>query len=220
MVGDGLNDAPALAGTGPSFAMDGGIGRGGPRGRSPRGDDRRRRARLPAASARGGPVILESAVMTALATGALGSAHCAAMCGPLAMAGCSGDKGLSPRRTAGYFVGRTLAYGTVGAVLGHLGHHALCLLPMGALEGVAIALVVGAAAYRGIKPLHPGKKATTPSSSSAFGDRPPFSASSPSCSLSGASASALLQASCPAACSCPPGRSRQGRRARPPAPWS
>lgn len=107
-------------------------------------------------------MILESAVMTALATGALGSAHCAAMCGPLAVAGCSGDKGFSPRRTAGYFVGRTLAYGTVGAVLGHLGHHALCLLPMGALEGVAIALVAGAAVYRGIKLLRPGKKATTP----------------------------------------------------------
>jgi hypothetical protein len=107
-------------------------------------------------------VILESAALTALATGALGSAHCAAMCGPLAVAGCSGATGLSPRRTAGYFVGRSLAYGTVGAVLGHLGHHALCILPMGALEGVAITLVAGAAAYRGVKLLRPAKKATPP----------------------------------------------------------
>ena len=103
-------------------------------------------------------MILESAVMTALATGALGSAHCAAMCGPLAVAGCSGKEGLSPRRTAGYFVGRTLAYGTVGAVLGHLGHHALCLLPMGVLEGIAITLVAGSAAYRGFTLLRPKKE--------------------------------------------------------------
>lgn len=102
-------------------------------------------------------MILESAVMTALATGALGSAHCAAMCGPLAVAGCSGEDGLSPRRTAGYFLGRSLAYGTVGAVLGHLGHHALCILPMGVLEGVAITMVAGAAAYRGFKLLRPRK---------------------------------------------------------------
>jgi hypothetical protein len=106
-------------------------------------------------------MIVETAVMTALATGVLGSAHCAAMCGPLAVAGCSGEDGLSPRRTAGYFVGRTLAYGTVGAVLGHLGHHALCILPMGVLEGVAITMVAGAAAYRGVKLLRP-KKAPSP----------------------------------------------------------
>lgn len=102
-------------------------------------------------------MILESAVMTALATGVLGSAHCAAMCGPLAVGGCSGKDGLSPRRTAGYFVGRTLAYGTVGAVLGHLGHHALCILPMAVLEGVAITMVAGAAAHRGFTLLRPKK---------------------------------------------------------------
>jgi hypothetical protein len=95
-------------------------------------------------------MILESVLMTALATGALGSAHCAAMCGPLAVAGCSAGNTLSSRRVAGYFIGRVMAYTTVGAVLGHLGHHALCLLPMAALEAIAITLVAGAAAYRGI----------------------------------------------------------------------
>lgn len=94
-------------------------------------------------------MILESAILTALATGVLGSAHCAAMCGPLAVAGCSSGNTLSPRRVAGYFVGRTIAYTTVGAVLGHLGHHALCLLPMAVLEAIAITLVAGAAAHRG-----------------------------------------------------------------------
>lgn len=99
--------------------------------------------------------MLTTAVVTALVTGALGSAHCAAMCGPLAVAGCSGGEGPSSRRAVGYFLGRMLAYGTVGAVLGHLGHHALCILPMGVLEGIAITLVAGAAAYRGFKQLRP-----------------------------------------------------------------
>jgi hypothetical protein len=98
-------------------------------------------------------VILESAVLTALATGALGGAHCAAMCGPLAVAGCSQGGAVSGRRAAGYFVGRLFAYATVGAVMGHLGRHALCILPMKALEGVAIAAVAIAAAHRGISVL-------------------------------------------------------------------
>jgi sulfite exporter TauE/SafE len=95
-------------------------------------------------------MILESAILTALATGALGSAHCAAMCGPLAVAGCSAGNTLSSRRVAGYFLGRLMAYTTVGAVLGHLGRHALCLLPMAVVEAIAITLVAGAATYRGI----------------------------------------------------------------------
>ena len=113
-------------------------------------------------------MILEPAVLTALATGALGSAHCAAMCGPLAVAGCSGAREPSGPRTglvswwdaAGYFGGRLVAYVTVGAVVGHLGRHALCILPMGTLEAVAIAAVAVAAAYRGIAILR-GKPATT-----------------------------------------------------------
>ncbi len=95
-------------------------------------------------------MILESAVMTALATGALGGAHCAAMCGPLAVAGCSRGDTVSGRDATGYFAGRFFAYATVGAVMGHLGRHALCILPMNALEGVAIAAVALAALYRGI----------------------------------------------------------------------
>jgi hypothetical protein len=95
-------------------------------------------------------MILESAVMTALATGALGSAHCAAMCGPLALAGCTRGQAVAGRDALGYFVGRFFAYATVGAVIGHLGRHALCILPMGVLEGIAVAAVALAAAYRGI----------------------------------------------------------------------
>jgi sulfite exporter TauE/SafE len=95
-------------------------------------------------------VILETAVATALATGALGGAHCAAMCGPLAVAGCSrGAAGVAAGDAAGYFAGRLVAYATVGAVMGHLGHHALCILPMSALEGIATLAVGAAAAYRG-----------------------------------------------------------------------
>jgi sulfite exporter TauE/SafE len=95
-------------------------------------------------------VILESAVLTAMATGALGSAHCAAMCGPIAVAGCSRAEAVSARDAASYFLGRAAAYTTVGAVLGHLGRHALCILPMGTLEAVAIAAVAIAAAWRGL----------------------------------------------------------------------
>jgi len=107
-------------------------------------------------------VILESVVLTALATGALGSAHCAAMCGPLAVAGCSrGDGGVAPSDAAGYFAGRLVAYTTVGAVMGHLGHHALCILPMNVLEGIAIAAVAIAAAHRGISLLR-GRRGAPP----------------------------------------------------------
>jgi sulfite exporter TauE/SafE len=54
------------------------------------------------------------------------------------------------REASWYFAGRLVAYTTVGAVLGHLGHHALCILPMQWLEGAAIAVVALAAAWRGV----------------------------------------------------------------------
>jgi sulfite exporter TauE/SafE len=104
-------------------------------------------------------MLLESALLTAAATGALGSAHCAAMCGPLVVAGCSSAKGLSTRDSVEYFLGRIFSYATVGAVLGHLGRHALCILPMSVVEGIAVGLVAIAAAYRGITLLR-GKEPT------------------------------------------------------------
>jgi sulfite exporter TauE/SafE len=96
-------------------------------------------------------MLLESALLTAVATGALGSAHCAAMCGPLVVAGCSDGRGVSTRDSIEYFLGRIFSYATVGAVLGHLGRHALCILPMSVVEGIAVGLVAVAAAYRGLR---------------------------------------------------------------------
>lgn len=48
--------------------------------------------------------------------GAANSLHCAAMCGPLALAFQGGSKG-----ACSYHLGRVLSYGTIGVVLGGLG---------------------------------------------------------------------------------------------------
>jgi hypothetical protein len=85
------------------------------------------------------------AAVALLATGALGGAHCAAMCGPLVVGGCSNARGIDRPRAIGYFVARSVAYATVGAVLGHLGRHALCILPARAFA-ITTALIVAASA--------------------------------------------------------------------------
>lgn len=88
-------------------------------------------------------------VMTsALVAGVLGSLHCAGMCGPLVVAGCSAGRGADG--AAGYFVGRLVAYSTLGAVVGHLGRHAFCILPMSTAQAVAVALTALPAAARGL----------------------------------------------------------------------
>ncbi|MEZ4314362.1 MAG: sulfite exporter TauE/SafE family protein [Polyangiaceae bacterium] len=88
-------------------------------------------------------------VMTsALVMGILGSLHCAGMCGPLAVAGCSKSRGVSG--APGYFAGRLVAYATLGAVVGHLGKHAFCILPMSTAQVVAVALTALPAAARGL----------------------------------------------------------------------
>lgn len=85
---------------------------------------------------------------SALVAGILGSLHCTGMCGPLVVAGCS--KGRGADGAVGYFVGRLVAYSTLGAVVGHLGKHAFCILPMSTAHGIAVALTALPAAARGL----------------------------------------------------------------------
>jgi sulfite exporter TauE/SafE len=82
-----------------------------------------------------------SAVLAALATGLLGSLHCAAMCGPLAVAGCRA-RGDAWR----YLLGRAVSYATVGAALGLFGRRAVDVLP----GRLAVLIVAAALAWRGI----------------------------------------------------------------------
>jgi sulfite exporter TauE/SafE len=97
---------------------------------------------------------------TALATGFLGSLHCAAMCGPLALAGCTrpGTSALSGRSLAGYLLGRLASYAFLGAVVGHLGKHALCLLPLPTVQTGAMVLVAALFAWRGLRLLMPPRE--------------------------------------------------------------
>lgn len=83
----------------------------------------------------------------ALALGLVTSLHCAAMCGPLAAAASGSGAGASAR----YFLGRLSSYAAVGALLGALGEHALCRLPMGTVQRMALALVAVAALARAVR---------------------------------------------------------------------
>lgn len=85
---------------------------------------------------------------SALVAGLLGSLHCTGMCGPLAVAGCSKGRGVDG--ATGYFAGRFVAYATLGAVVGHLGKHAFCILPMNAAHAIAVGLTAVPAAARGV----------------------------------------------------------------------
>lgn len=66
--------------------------------------------------------MIEETLVAALSLGFFGSVHCAAMCGPLAIAGTCRKGVLDKRDTAAYFGGRLAAYAFVGAVFGALGH--------------------------------------------------------------------------------------------------
>jgi uncharacterized protein len=83
-------------------------------------------------------------VTLALVTGLLGSLHCAAMCGPLAVAGSAGGRGLR------YFAGRLVSYAAVGAIMGTIGQHALCLLPVDRAQLIAVGGVAAFAAWKAI----------------------------------------------------------------------
>jgi hypothetical protein len=101
-------------------------------------------------------VLVEAAIVAALASGAASTLHCAAMCGPLALAGTTSDGKLDRLASAGYFGGRIVGYTAVGAVLGSLGKHALCILPMGKVQTVAVLLVALMALVRGVSLLRGG----------------------------------------------------------------
>jgi sulfite exporter TauE/SafE len=85
-------------------------------------------------------------IAAALALGVATSLHCAAMCGPLAVA--AGGR-------ARYFVGRLVSYAAAGAVFGVLGDHALCWLPVGTVQIVALVALATAALVRGLRTLVP-----------------------------------------------------------------
>jgi sulfite exporter TauE/SafE len=84
----------------------------------------------------------------ALALGVATSLHCAAMCGPLAVA--AGGR-------ARYFVGRLVSYAAAGALFGALGEHALCRLPIGTVQVAALAVVAAAALGRAFRLVRPAR---------------------------------------------------------------
>jgi sulfite exporter TauE/SafE len=96
-----------------------------------------------------------SLLFTAAATGLLGSLHCAAMCGPLAIAGASRGGGVDARQAAAYLGGRFTGYAATGVVMGALGQHALCNLPVATVQTAAVVLVAGLMALRGLAALLP-----------------------------------------------------------------
>jgi sulfite exporter TauE/SafE len=82
-----------------------------------------------------------SLLLAAAGAGLIGSLHCAVMCGPLALAA---DRPLA------YLGGRFLGYAAIGGLMGFLGQHALCQLPVSTAQRVAVVLVAGFAAVRGL----------------------------------------------------------------------
>jgi sulfite exporter TauE/SafE len=93
---------------------------------------------------------LGTTLVTAAAAGFVGSLHCAAMCGPLALAAGTPGGRFEARATGQYLLGRFASYAAVGALMGTLGAHALCRLPVRPAQWIAVVLVAGSAAWRGI----------------------------------------------------------------------
>ncbi len=91
-----------------------------------------------------------TALAAAAAAGFLGSLHCAAMCGPLAVAAATRGGRADARAAGAYLTGRFVSYAAVGALMGVLGAHALCKLPVDTAQWIAVVAVAGAAAWRGV----------------------------------------------------------------------
>jgi hypothetical protein len=91
----------------------------------------------------------------ALVAGLVGSLHCAAMCGPLAIGGCTADGRIRPRLAAGYFAGRLVSYALMGALLGSLGGRFAHAAAFVRLQQVALAAVAVGFLWRGVAMLPP-----------------------------------------------------------------
>jgi sulfite exporter TauE/SafE len=96
-------------------------------------------------------------ILAAAMLGLLSGLHCAAMCGPLAIAGCTRGDHLSRADVCGYFGGRLIAYAFAGAVFGHLGGRAQGL-GLDAFQGVMLWVVSAMAIGRGIRIMRRGRR--------------------------------------------------------------
>jgi len=95
--------------------------------------------------------MMGSIVAGALAFGFLGSLHCAFMCGPLALAGCSTRGAFRPSSAALYFGGRLTSYMFAGAAFGALGAHLGCWIHLDDLQRVLLTAVAIVALVKGIR---------------------------------------------------------------------
>jgi hypothetical protein len=80
---------------------------------------------------------------TVLAASLLGSAHCAGMCGGIALVACGEDRGTRLLRQAGYHGGRLASYAVLGAVAGLVGS---AVDDLGVLAGVQRVAAIAAGA--------------------------------------------------------------------------
>lgn len=86
-------------------------------------------------------------LLAALSLGLLGSLHCTMMCGPLLVAGCSGER----RSSLGYFAGRATSYALAGALLGEAGRSVAVRLSDSMVQDGLLLVVSLAAAARGLR---------------------------------------------------------------------
>lgn len=90
---------------------------------------------------------MEGVIGAAFALGLFGSAHCAVMCGPLALAACGGCG--RARAFGAYQAGRLVSYALAGAVLGGAGF--VRGLPLARVQGVLALVLAAAALARGVR---------------------------------------------------------------------
>ncbi|HTL11913.1 MAG TPA: sulfite exporter TauE/SafE family protein, partial [Bdellovibrionota bacterium] len=89
--------------------------------------------------------LFASLPIAVLATSLMGSAHCAAMCGPLVL-----SVARSPRALIAYHLGRLASYGILGALAGALGAGVVDLTPATWMSRMSSALIAAVLILFGI----------------------------------------------------------------------